>query len=555
MCARLPILHTLDRRLEHLHDLRWELEENELRYRDLLDAQEHLIVRRNAAGSVTFANRAYLKTFGLELTAAIGKPHIPIVTASEGSEAADTALGLPRRSRFFEETMTAIGPRWIEWEECESVEWDGSSIAIQRTGRDVTDARRAAAELSDARDAAEAASRSKSRFLASMSHEIRTPMNGILGMSGLLMSTQLSAEQTAYLRAIDQSARSLLALIDEILDFSKIEAGRLILVSEPFSIRAVVAEAIGLLAPRAAEKELSLTTFVDHDLPERLTGDAPRIRQIILNLVSNAIKFTDAGSVSIAVRVPADGRLPGGELVIEIAVSDTGIGLSEEEQAILFTEFVQTDTAVRRGFGGTGLGLAISRRLARAMGGDIRVVSEPGRGAVFTATILASAANSSQTLPGLVHGSATPAVSKRHRKGLRVLLAEDNDINALLATRVLEREGCTVVRVQTGRQAADHMAAVLAGDSPAVDLVLMDIFMPELDGVEATRAIAASYALAGRHCERPPIIAVTANAFEEDRQRYLASGMNDYLSKPFEPSALSAILSRWDSYLARRPAA
>ncbi|MDX2308602.1 MAG: ATP-binding protein [Hyphomicrobium sp.] len=540
-------------RLEDLHDLRWELSENERRYRDLLDAQEHLIVRRDASGRVTFANRAYLRTFGLSADTAVGASHAPHVEAVENADGTHGAGEGNGVRRSIERLATVDGLRWIEWEECVVAEFDGG-VAVQRAGRDVTDARRVAIELREAKDAAESASRAKSRFLASMSHEIRTPMNGILGITGLLLTTDLDAEQKEYAQAIDQSARGLLALIDEILDFSKIEAGKLTLAHEAFSLRDLVAASVLLLAPRAEEKGLELSATVADDVPMRVIGDEARVRQIVLNLLSNAVKFTDRGSIGVSVTV--SGATAGSDVrKIEIAVSDTGIGITTTEQAGLFGEFAQTEEAIRRGVGGTGLGLAISRRLAEAMSGEIRLISEPGRGSVFTAVVEVSEMMTEEPArerPVAVRSENVVAAAKPE---VRVLLAEDNDINALLATRVLEREGVCVVRISDGAAAIAAMQAVLTGAESAFDLVLMDIFMPERDGVEATTEIRALYDGAGRMHDLPPIIAVTANAFEEDRRRYLDAGMDDYLPKPFEPHVLSSLMRRWVGHCRKRPAA
>lgn len=524
-----------DETLEQLHDLQWQIADSARRYRDLLDAQAGLIVRRDADGRILFANRAYLQAFGFREDELAGRRHDPHVLESENTP-----------SHIVELIETVAGPRWLEWEETACGGTDNGET--QRIGRDITQDRWDAESLRQARDAALDANRAKSRFLANMSHEIRTPMNGILGMSDLLLDGDLSNDQATYARAIAQSARALMSLIDEILDFSRIEAGKLVLVNAPFSIAETVDSCVALLEPKAASKGLSISFSITGDPPPLLSGDEPRVRQIMLNLLSNAVKFTDAGSVHVTVSA-RDVEPAAGKVRLSLAVEDTGIGLTASDAAAVFAEFEQAEAAVRRQDGGSGLGLAIARRIAHAMGGDITVTSEPGRGSVFTAElILERAPTSTEALRAVVHQASLIArpCEADGRRLARVLLAEDNAVNALLATRLLEREGCQVVRVHTGDEAVAAIARTIAGEDAPYDLALMDIYMPRLDGIEATRAIRRLFAASGTDV-RPtlPIIAVTANAFPEDRQRYLAAGMDDYLAKPFDCRALTAVLGRW----------
>ena len=519
--------------LERLHDLHWKISDSAWRYRDLLDAQAGLIVRRDAEARVVFANRAYLAAFGLSEVDISGQMHEPRVLAVEEGPGASVV----------EHVETAAGPRWIAWEETLCGATPAGLTEKQRTGRDVTDERRVAEELRCARDAALAASQAKSRFLATMSHEIRTPMNGILGMTDLLMDGPLTANQRTYAETIAQSARSLATLIDEILDFSRIEAGKIVLAEAPFSITETIAGCVSLLAPKAAKKGLDLHWSVDGDVPA-LRGDEARVRQVVLNLLSNAVKFTDAGRVDVRVSV---GEHAEGLAGIRIAVSDTGIGLSAQECQAIFQEFEQADAAVLRQEGGSGLGLAIARRVARAMGGDITVVSEPGLGSTFTADLVIDTADANAVaLRAALAEADHPVAQSRRTTTPRVLVAEDNGVNALLAARLLEREGCAAVRVSTGDEAVMAVARSLCGQEPAFDLVLMDIYMPRLDGIEATRAIRRLLAASEPSGQRGlPIVAVTANAFAEDRTRYLAAGLDDHLAKPFDGDALRVILDRW----------
>jgi len=669
----------LERGLEALKDLQWELRENEARYRDLLDNQADVILRRDAHGRLTFANQTFCRLFGLDRSAVLGRTFVPRVLAGD-PVAPLTAGGEPRQQRYAQEIETARGPRWFEWDELTVPSGDGGVPEVQCIGRDITERRQAEADLREARKQAEAANRAKSRFLAAMSHEIRTPMNGILGMTSLLADTELSAEQRTYAHAIERSARTLLTLIDEILDFPKIEADKLQLNSAPLAIDECVQGVVELLAPKAYEKRIDIAWAVDPELPRPLLGDEVRVRQIVTNLVGNAIKFTDAGGVLVTVGRSLPVRpLAEGELEVAIGVEDTGMGIAPEALPALFSEFEQAEAAVRRRQGGTGLGLAISRRLARAMGGDIVVASVPDRGSIFTAVLrlqkaarpseaetpawtapsqhvllaldsaierralrlslegagipleestvagapemVAAAASAGEAFStlivdgrsgwaaaarllaqakvaagGSVQGlivldtsakadfpqfrergfaaylvrpvrprsvltqvsggqepsepapaAAGPSRQLRFASVPRVLLVEDNDINALLARRMLEKVGCKVHLCVNGREAVDAFRRVLSGAEPPYDVVLMDAHMPVLDGLAATRAIRALYAEQNgpRPALPPPIIAVTANAFDEDRRTCMDAGMSDYLAKPFDRDELNRVLERW----------
>lgn len=534
--TRLPVTVTVtaDDDLERLHDLQWQIADSASRYRELLDAHAGLIVRRDADARVIFANRAYLAAFGLGEAEIAGRVHEPRVMAVEQG----------RGSSVVEQLETVTGPRWIAWEESVCGPTLTGATETQRTGRDVTEDRRVAEELRCARDAALEASRAKSRFLATMSHEIRTPMNGILGMADLLMDGPLTHDQRTYAETVMQSARALVTLIDEILDFSRIEAGKIVLADAPFRIADTIAGCVALLTPKAGSKGLILSWSVDGDAPAHVCGDEARVRQVVLNLLSNAVKFTDAGRVDVRLSIADDA---GSGVRVRVAVTDTGLGLTARECQSIFAEFEQGDAAIARQDGGSGLGLAIARRVARAMSGDISVVSTPGQGSTFTAEFVFDKADANAAALRAALADVTRPAEPTRRVGTpRVLVAEDNGVNALLATRLLEREGCSVVGVSTGDEAVAAVARSIAGHEPDYDLVLMDIYMPRLDGIEATRAIRRLLAAAVDPGRRElPIVAVTANAFAEDRQRYLAAGFDDHLAKPFDGEALRAILERW----------
>ncbi len=664
--------------LECLHDVRWEISESEARYRDLLDRQSDVILRRDARGKLTFVNRAFCMTFGVSADSVIGTTFQP--TVLERNEPQSCPDAEPRRlTRLVERVETVNGPRWFAWEECTAPSGEGGTHEVQHVGRDITEQRAASAILALAREQAEAANRAKSRFLAAMSHEIRTPMNGIIGMTDLLLATSQTPEQETYARAIEQSAKTLLVLIDEILDFSKIEAGKLELNVASFDLESCIQNAVELLATVAHQKGHEIAWTIDADVPRDLIGDEARIRQILLNLIGNALKFTEKGGVLVRVMALSTGPE---QAQIAIRVEDTGIGIDPEAMAGLFGEFEQGDWVGKGRPGGAGLGLAISRRLARAMGGDITVESARGCGSVFTCEVslsvdpdapghpdtvkrrraarvlicsnleiekralaaelgaagahvslssrateaeaaMSAAAEAGVAFDVIIVDAATPPAvagqllmharqlaSPGHVRGgvlmtaqerpllhafqqagfdddlvrpvrrsslraildldakckaaatpklpkepatitlpkRRILVAEDNAISATLAKCMIRRAGCACLLVENGRAAVEAIQLSLEGDSPAIDLVLMDVHMPDYDGLEAARDVRQLrdlYASRQRSAACPPLIAVTAGAFPEDRRACLNAGFDDYLAKPFSWAEFEAVLARW----------
>ena len=636
----------LESLIEELEDKNWELREAEERLRSLIESQGDLILRRDAQGQVTYANDAFFALTGQARADLIGQALAlrvleqgPVTTLADGTRIHDQKIA------------AGEGARWIAWREV-TVRTDAGA-EVQAVGRDVTDRVEAEQALSAARDQAESASRAKSRFLATVSHEIRTPLNGMLGMADLLLDTPLTPEQVTYVKAAKTSGENLLSLIEEILDFSKIEAGRLDLEAKPFALAPLIEQVIELLAPRAQAKGIEIASFVDVALPAFVVGDAMRLRQVLLNLAGNAIKFTEHGGVSVIVECAGAGEM-------RIMVRDTGIGLKQDDLARIFLEFEQADGSSTRKFGGTGLGLAIAKRIVERMDGHIDVASTPGDGAAFTVTLpLAVASDPAETefiapdlkgqsilivaaaqiearllarrlaqwgadahiaadakeaealsatrrwhallvdfpLAASMVETRAPTIdaarrivlitpTERHElaalkdagftgylvkpvraaslaarlrpadvfedtaapaaraakpatgKGLSVLVAEDNDINALLACALLTRLGHRPTVVGNGAAAVEAWERARAAQTP-YDLVLMDIQMPGMDGLEATRRIRAAEAGAGAPTR---ILALSANAQAEDRDAALAAGMQGLLTKPLDRERLQEML-------------
>jgi PAS domain S-box-containing protein len=645
-------LRRLESHLEEASDRNWEISEAQERAKSFFEAQGDVIVRRDGSGAITYANDAFCALAGraradlLATTFALPvEQQGDVTTLHDGTRVHDQKIASPG------------GARWIAWHEV-SVRTDGGS-EVQSVGRDMTDRVLAKTALEDARDQAEAASRAKSRFLAMVSHEIRTPLNGILGMADLLGDTPLSPEQTTYLSAMKTSGDTLLSFIEEMLDLAKIEAGRLDLEARPFALAAFVEEAVELLGPRAQAKGLEICCYVDERLPAHVVGDAARLRQVLFNLAGNAIKFTEAGGVSIIVEPDAQPD------TIAISVRDTGIGISAEDQARIFLEFEQADGGSTRKFGGTGLGLTISKRIVERMAGTIAVQSAPGSGSTFRVSlplprtgdsdeptvaipnlagndilIVAPAAIEASLLarrlqrwgahttivpdetvaaailpeqpwsavlvdhalgtaasealariakvverrivlvtpalrtelenlkeagftgylikpvraaslaarfspddafdPGAAAETAQASNEARPGKGLSILVAEDNEINALLARALLVKLGHRPTMAESGSAAIESFLAARAAGAP-YDCVLMDLHMPGMDGLQATRRIRAIEAEQGD--TRTPIVALTANVSTEDRDACLAAGMDGFLVKPLDRERLAAALA------------
>ena len=454
----------------------------------------------------------------------------------ESSEALERAIILARtRGERFDLEMRCRewegGPDWLRVLG-EPDEADSGTQLLHGMLQDISHQKRYEADLIEARDTAERALETRSRFLANMSHEIRTPMNGVIGMASLLRDMELSAEQRELVETIHSSGSSLLTILNDILDFSKIDEGRIELEQEPFSVAQCIADVTGLLAIRAGEKHLQLISSIDPGVPEPIRGDSTRLRQILSNLVANAVKFASDGEVSIAVHGRPQGA---GNFELEVQVRDTGIGIPADKLDTLFDAFTQADASTTRLYGGTGLGLSISRLLVELMGGRIWVESEQGVGSTFSFTVVLE----------LVSGSPTSAVAQPQppaseaapdRGAISVLLAEDNPVNQQVALKMLARLG------YRAELAVNGLDAVRAAEQNHFDLIFMDVQMPQMDGLEATKRIRDLATPT-----RPYIVALTANAMVEDTDIYLGAGMDAHLPKPMKLESLRSALRQFEA--------
>lgn len=639
-----------------------DLEASELRYRSLVEQQGDVIIRKLPDGRLSFVNDSFCRTFNAQRETALGRTFTPVSHPQEPGEQPPVVSSDPESLRLtYNQCMRTLnGWRWFAWEDHPIWNENGQLTEIQSIGRDITEQRQMELALREACDKAEEASRAKSMFLATMSHEIRTPMNGVIGMTGLLLDTSLTPEQRSYATAVRESGEALLGIINDILDFSRIESGAMPMEDTPFSPRALIESVAELLSQRCGEKGIEVATYAHPRFSGSIISDEGRVRQILLNLTGNAVKFTDQGGVRISAQPDDDPAF------IRFEIADTGIGISEEALPKVFQEFTQGDSSLARRYGGTGLGLAITQRLVKALGGSIGVTSAIGKGSRFWFTLpvrRASAAPEPQpSLTGIrvlvhtaFHGLSetlvrqlcdagadafaakglasaetalasgafnvlimdmrttnTPAAEllvrlkarlqgvksivlispkergsllslqssgfdgylikpvrqaslvrrveavvngvgqteaeeqvdspaqavTRPQVSLRVLVAEDNRINVMLATALLKKMGHHVDTAGNGREALEVLATT------PYDLVLMDVHMPDMDGLEATRRIRQAEA-AGRRKSRTPIIALTASTLEGDRQICIDAGMDDFLSKPLDPNALKSVLERF----------
>ncbi|MBI4517037.1 MAG: PAS domain S-box protein [Deltaproteobacteria bacterium] len=543
------------------------LRESEERFRELFENASDMVYTQDLNWNFTSINRAAERLTGYtqeEALAANARDIVAPEHIARAIEATRRKLAGEPSSAYELDLLHKDGHRLTVELHSRIIYQDGQPVGVQGIARDITARKRAEAELQRAKDAAETANRAKSEFLANVSHEIRTPMNGILGMTDLVLHTGLTVEQREYLELVKSSGDSLLALLNDLLDFSKIEAGKLELEGIPFDLRECVERTLLPLAAQARHKELTLSCRLDQGLPAHLIGDPGRLRQILVNLIGNAIKFTQPGgeiTVEVAgTQPPASSLQP--LVQLRFAVHDTGIGIAADKHEAIFNAFEQADGSTTRKHGGTGLGLAICKQLVSMMGGRIWVESAPGRGSTFRFTAALAAAVEATAPPnGRQAAVRNPqsAIGGPQSKRLRVLVAEDNPVNRKLIVRLLEKRGHEVLTATNGGE------AVAAHAAEAVDLVLMDVQMPEMDGLEATAEIRrreqsydrqsaiespqsemvnAQSTIRNTKARRVPIIAITAHAMKGDEQRCLAAGMDAYISKPVDAAKLFELIER-----------
>jgi len=519
---------------EQVHQAR-ELEESEGRFRRLAESAPVGIFRANAAGELTYINPGWAAKVGKTVEQMLGRGWLTAV--------ADTAPFVQDppfrnfqpgelRRRIIQFRGADGGDLWMETYNSAEFDESGAIKGYYGAAVDVSDARQLEADLRLARRKAEDAASAKSAFLANMSHEIRTPMNGVLGFTELLGKSELDETQRNYVQLIADSGREMMRLLNDILDISKIEAGLMRVSLEPVDLRHKLNGIVRLMDPIASEKGLALSLDIAPEVPEWLMADALRLRQVVLNLVGNALKFTERGSVCVSVSAIDAGRS------LQIDVVDSGIGIAAENQQAVFQQFTQADSSVVRRFGGSGLGLAISRQLVELMGGNISLTSEIGKGSTFTVVLPLVATD--PPMPASPSSLApAPGTEPVPQQAIRLLVAEDNDINQKLIHAMALKAGCIAHIVADGAEAVRAIAQAEAAGAPYA-LVLMDLQMPVMDGLTATKTLRSD----GYDAERLPIVALTANAYPEDIALCTAAGMQGHIAKPLRVRDLIEVLER-----------
>ncbi len=508
---------------------------SEVSYRLLVEHSPDIIMRLSRDCRHEYINPAVGRVTGLPVGFFLGRTVRDVFREGEGAAGVERAVRqvfAERREQSAEvEVATQYGPKAFACRFVPELDGSGNVKSVLNVARDITDRKLAEKGLRQAKEEAEEASRAKSLFLANMSHEIRTPLNGVLGMTDLALMEDVSPQAREFLHLARQSGQTLLEIINDILDLSKIEAGKVLLEKKPFCLRECVEATLGALRVGAREKGLDFRHAIDPGLPDRLVGDQGRLRQVLTNLVGNAVKFTEQGAVSVSVARDAAPTAPG-TVALVFTVQDDGIGIPADRLEAVFDSFSQAGLSTHAKYGGTGLGLSIAKALAEMMGGRIWARSAVGKGSTFCFSAVFGLAGQADGEGGL---SAPPRPGPA-ASGLRCLLVEDNAVNQTLAMAFLTSRGHAVVAVENGRKALEALAR------DVFDAVFMDVRMPEMDGEEATRRI--------RRGEVPgldpriPIVAMTAHALQGDRERLLAAGMDDYLSKPIQLEALDRVLER-----------
>lgn len=527
--------HTLalEEQRAELADTNLRLREKSEQARRLAAVAQHAndsVILIGQDGRISWVNSAFSRITGFSAREAVGRRPGEVLNSSETSDEVIRRLidvrekGLPYRGEVLNRRKDGK-EIWVETNQVPVLNANGSVEVVVAVERDVTQAREQAAEMEEARRAAEDGARVKEEFLATMSHEIRTPMNGVIGMARLLTETDLDKDQRLYSETILSSANALMGLINDVLDLSKLDAGRVELSVVDFSLLDCFESTLQFLRPQAEQKRVKLELSIDPQVPDRLRGDDRRLRQILLNLVGNAIKFTEIGSVHVSVSSQDLGE--GGQQLI-FSIADTGIGIPADKLDHIFTRFSQADAATTRKFGGTGLGLTISRKLTEAMDGSISVSSELGKGTCFTVTVLLDRAHKEDAEQP--QAKAEKAEDTAVFAGLRLLVAEDNKVNRLVIQKYLRS---LPIQLEFAFDGHDAVSKTLSGDP---DLVFMDMSMPVMSGLEATREIRATA------LRQPVIIALTANAFDSDRVACLDAGMDGFLTKPVGRSELLQVI-------------
>ena len=524
------------REMKHALAAAAETSRQQVLLRSLIDALADHISFKDADGRYLGGNRSFAGMVGRPMEEIVGLRDADLVNPERAAliRSRDTEILRTLQPMQLEEWVT-FGDgrkRLMEVTKAPFRSAEGEFIGVLAIAHDITQRKQDEDDIRRAKELAEEATRTKSDFLANMSHEIRTPMNAILGLSHLILKTELSERQRDYIQKVESSGVHLMGIINDILDFSKVEAGKIELERAEFELQSLLDSAIALVAEKSCAKGLDLVFDVAPDVPCRLVGDSLRLSQILVNFANNAVKFTAHGEIVISAQVQ---HRVGDQLLMRFAVKDTGIGMTPEQMTRLFESFHQADSSITRKYGGTGLGLAISKRLAELMGGEVGVDSTAGAGSTFWFTALVGLGSE----PQATAQSAQPATGDARQllaalQGARILLVEDNDINQIVASEILAEAGLEVDIAHDGLMAIEMVQAI------PYDLVLMDMQMPVMDGVAATVAIRK---LAG--FEDLPIVAMTANAMDKDRERCLQAGMTDFLSKPIEPAELWRVLLQW----------
>jgi PAS domain S-box-containing protein len=519
-------------------------EEMRERMASIVDSSSDAILGKTLSGVITAWNRGAERLFGYSSAEAVGSSILMLIPADRIKEESEILARIERGERLehFETVRVRKDGKHIDVSVTISPMKDSSGVVVgaSKIARDITDSKRAEEEMRKAKEAAEAANLAKSQFLANMSHEIRTPMNGVIGVAGLLLDTKLTPEQQQYAEIVRTSGEALMSVINDILDFSKIEAKKLSLETKNFELNRVLKDSVAVISIKASEKGLKLRCEVEPGTPALLRGDSGRLRQILINLVGNAVKFTPQGGVSVQARLEAQDEH---KATLRFTVSDTGIGFPQERAAVLFEPFVQADGSSTRKYGGTGLGLTIAKQLAELMGGRIGVESEEGKGSAFWFTAVFeeqkkdAGADAVVAVPAVAPVRVGPFAGKSRKSRPRILLAEDNTTNQQVAVAMLTKLGYAVDAVENGAQ------AIAALERASYDLIVMDGMMPGMNGYEATRRIRSGGA--GIDNAQIPIVAFTAAAMTGDKDKCIEAGMNDYVAKPVSLSQLGEVLQKY----------